>query len=359
MKMLSAWWGAIQDYLFPFLEEALGELSESERSFVAILELLRVEEHVSRGGCGHGRPVSNRRAMARGFVAKAFYNLPTTGALLERLRSDVRLRRLCGFEGAIPSEATFSRAFDEFTANHLPERIHAVLIERTHGVRLVGHISRDSTAIVGREKAVVKPVVERPRRRGRGRPKKGEVVTKEPSRLARQRGQEVEEMIGELAVACDWGTKKNSQGRREIWKGYKLHVDCTEAQVPISFLVTSASVHDSQAAIPLSRLTAERVRHCYELMDAAYDAEEIREDIAARGHVALIDRNRRRGEAVAMDPATQRRFAERTSIERVFARLKDEFGGRTLRVRGPHKAQTHLGFGLLVLTADQLLRLVM
>ena len=43
--------------------------------------------------------------------------------------------------------------------------------------------------------------------------------------------------------------------------------------------------------------------------------------------------------------------------ERVNARLKDEFGGRTLRVRGASKVMAHLMFGILALTVDQLLRL--
>ena len=44
-------------------------------------------------------------------------------------------------------------------------------------------------------------------------------------------------------------------------------------------------------------------------------------------------------------------------VERVNARLKDEFGARTVRVRGAVKVMAHLMFGVLALTADQLLRL--
>ena len=44
-----------------------------------------------------------------------------------------------------------------------------------------------------------------------------------------------------------------------------------------STLLTSASLHDSQAAIPLATLSAERTTNLYDLMDAAYDAEQIRE----------------------------------------------------------------------------------
>ena len=53
-----------------------------------------------------------------------------------------------------------------------------------------------------------------------------------------------------------------------------------------------------------------------------------------------------------------RRTKERTNVERVYARLKDEFGGRMIRVRGYAKVMTHLMFGILALTADQLMRLV-
>lgn len=52
------------------------------------------------------------------------------------------------------------------------------------------------------------------------------------------------------------------------------------------------------------------------------------------------------------------RFRERTMVERVFARLKDEFGGRGMRVRGVTKIASHLMFGVLALTADQILRLI-
>jgi len=49
---------------------------------------------------------------------------------------------------------------------------------------------------------------------------------------------------------------------------------------------------------------------------------------------------------------------ERTMIERVNARLKDEFGGRQIRVRGASKIMAHLMFGVLALTVDQMLKLL-
>ena len=43
--------------------------------------------------------------------------------------------------------------------------------------------------------------------------------------------------------------------------------------------------------------------------------------------------------------------------ERFNARLKDEAGGKQVRVRGHRKVHAHLMFGLLVIFADALLRL--
>src|SRR5215467_5166262 len=65
------------------------------------------------------------------------------------------------------------------------------------------------------------------------------------------------------------------------------------ARFPVSALLTSASLHDSQAAIPLAMLSAGRLTNLYDLMDSAYDAPEIRARIRELGHVPIIDKNPR------------------------------------------------------------------
>jgi len=364
MRALSQIWGAIQGYLFPYLTETLGPLTEKQKQLVAILELVRVEEFVRGEGKVRGRKRESRRALARAFVVKAVYNFSSTRALIDYLENCPGVRRMCGYEktSEIPHESTFSRAFEEFAVSELPQRVHAALIEKHRKEVLVGHISRDSTAIEGREKPVPQPTPEKPERgpRKRGRPRRGEErPPKEPTVLERQAERSLEALLKELPQRCDRGVKRNSRGYQESWTGYKLHVDCADGQIPVSAVLSSASVHDSQVAIPLAKMTAQRVTNLYDLMDAAYDAEPIREYSRSLGHVPIIDRNPRRGEKVEMDPATKERYQERTSAERVFSRFKDEFGGETVRVRGPVKVMAHLMFGILVLTADQLLRLVM
>ena len=107
-------------------------------------------------------------------------------------------------------------------------------------------------------------------------------------------------------------------------------------------------------------------------MDAAYDSPIIRRYSELMGHVPIIDINPRsntelkeeikseakRFKLLHFELAEDRRYNERTNVGRVYARLKDEFGGRMIRVRGYAKVMTHLMFGILALTADQLMRLV-
>ena len=66
-------------------------------------------------------------------------------------------------------------------------------------------------------------------------------------------------MLADLPTACDVGSKKNSKGYKETWIGYKLHLDVACGQIPVSCVLTSASVHDSQVAIPLMTITGARV----------------------------------------------------------------------------------------------------
>jgi hypothetical protein len=63
----------------------------------------------------------------------------------------------------------------------------------------------------------------------------------------------------------------------------------------VSCLLTSASVHDNQVALPLATMTAGRLTNLYDLMDSAHDAPEIVAKSRALGQVPIIDPNPRRG----------------------------------------------------------------
>ena len=362
-KAMSWLKGSFQRCLFPSLEESWNTtLTDKERQLVSILELAQVEGHVLRKADNQwlGRKLRERESIARSFSAKAVYGYPTTRALIEALKSTPNLRRICGFRRVsdIPHEATFSRAFAEFTESGLGDRVHEAIVERCLKPELVGHISRDATAIEGREKPVKKPPKEKPEPKKRGRSAKGERrEPKEQTRLERQVGQSVEQALNELPVFCDRGTKKNSKGFKETWIGYKLHADVNDCGLPVSVVLTAASLHDSQAAIPMMKMSSARVDYLYDLMDAAYDAGPIYEVSRNLGHVPIIDKNSRGKNIIPMAPHEAARYNERTAAERFNSRMKEEFGARNIMVRGAQKVKMHLMFGVITLFADQLLKL--
>jgi hypothetical protein len=404
--ILSQHWLTIQDFLFPSLQKKLGSITDAHKKVIMTLDVVRVEEFIRVHYGYRGRPPKDRIAIAYAFIAKAVLNIATTRLLLGRLCCDQVLRRICGFDHSsdIPGESTFSRAFNEFSSTQLPQRVHEAIIKQHYKSHLVGHISRDSTAIVGREKrqkkdqkqkekqkqnqdqdqkkkqdsvspklcpvsaessnssnsrvpkvveaaeAVASPesaeitgfrenaeTLEAPKKRRRGRPRKKDKdkVAKEPTRLERQQSMSLEDILDDLPKACDLGCKR-SKGYKETWKGYKFHIDAADGQIPISCLLTSASLHDNQAAIPLAMMTQQRITNLYDIMDSAYDSSIIREHSVSLGHVPIIEVNPRRNSRTREElksegkrlrllniqyPETVR-YRERGTVERLNSRLK-------------------------------------
>src|SRR6202030_3788726 len=116
-------------------------------------------------------------------------------------------------------------------------------------------------------------------------------------------------MLSDLPRQCDIGAKKNSHGNLQYWRGYKLHLDVADGQVPI------IAPHGRRGTTRPSQLPK-----------------------------VFPDRP-----TPQLSPAQQDRYKVRTMSERVNARLKDEFGASHLRVRGAAKVMAHLMFGVLAL----------
>ena len=254
----------------------------------------------------------------------------------------------------MPHESAFSRVFGALARTEIPERTHAALVEPFVKDSGIAHAALDTSAICALEKACKtrKPLVLKFRRK-RGRPKKG-YVTPEGSGVARLLRMTPARMKRTFPGDFSRGAKMNSQGKYEVWRGYKLHVSVVEGGLPVSCLPTPASLHDSQATPFLPKKTARKVQG-YCLADAAYDAASLRTLASGLGLVPVIDQPPRRGEKILMEPDRARRYKTRTQVERFFVRLKDEFGGRMIFVRGNRKVMSHRMNGWLAILADQLL----
>jgi hypothetical protein len=258
---------------------------------------------------------------------------------------------LCGFK-KVPGKSSFSRYFTELSESTLMRETLDQMVARTHKDTVVYHVSRDSTAIEAREKAVKKPEGKKEKKR-RGRPKKSEIRPEQPeSRIEKQVHESPEESLKDLNTACSYGCKKNSQGNIYFWQGYKLHLDVSDIGFPLSACVTGANVHDSQLAIPLEKMTERKVTFCYSLMDSAYDSKVIDDFISSRGRVPIIDPNKRKDHArPPLDPAKQERFKFRSGVERANSILKDSLLPAKIYVKGHAKVSFLLMCAVVCLAA--------
>ena len=122
---------------------------------------------------------------------------------------------------------------------------------------------------------------------------------------------------------------------------------------------------------------ADSARRCVLISRGSrFHASAVSFSLAARptalGHVPIIDPHPRNvpggKDAIAAEARGRRnagyalaedvRYNERSAAERVNGGLKDDFGGRYVRVRGHVKVFCHLMFGVLALAIDHLMRLI-
>ncbi len=371
-ETLSKVWNNIQYKLFPLLEKDMGELSPKHKSLIAVLELIRIEEFISSARFNDGRPPKDRFAIARAYVAKIIFKFPFTNQLLEYLKKDDQLRVICGWHSIseIPSESKFSRAFKEFATQSLPEKVHQALIKNLYKDQIVGHVVKDSTPIEVREKHLKKDSLKNRKKLKAIKQKK-----KKAGELNRRQKQLIEknldQMLKDLPNLCDKGMKKSAQGYTQIWKGFKLHAAVDDHCIPIAAIITSASLNDCEAAIPLAAKSHQVVTNFYDLMDAAYDHPEIKEHSVSLGHVPIIDKcpqnraqkiekeaEKERKRNLNFKTAEDSRYKERLPKERFNALYKDYHGGRTIYYRGHSKVSCHVMFGILVVAATTIINLI-
>jgi hypothetical protein len=288
---------------------------------------------------------------------------------------------LCGwrYHTNLPSESKFSRVFDEFSKQRIASKAQDMFIEKYLKEVLFFYGSTDSTAIELREKPAKKEKCKETKpKRKRGRPKKGEVTApKEPTILEQQEKMDTtEEMLSLVPTRCDVGIKQNAKGNRYTWIGGKLHMTVVDGDIPVTAIYSSASVHDSSLALPMMKETSSKVTYLYDLQDAAYDSSIIRAYAINKGHRPIIDINPKNSkvlkEQIALAKSEkeilqafnlyndwdEKCYNQRSSVERVNAYLKDNFGCDKIYYRGATKVASVLAFAVLSVCIHQSLKLV-
>jgi len=368
----------IENSLFPELKEQLGILSSKEQKLIKILDFAQIENNITVVKITN--TPKDREEIARAFIAKSVYNIQTTRDLIDRLRIDRTLRVLCGwrYTNKIPSESKFSRVFAELSDLKIAEKTHEKFVEEYLSDTLFLYNASDATAMPLREKPVKKPKEEPKEKRKRGRPKKGEKVEpKKPKILEQQQGMtETREMLSLLSTECGVGVKQNSKGNREVWIGGKLHISAVDGDIPITAIYTGANVHDSSVAVPLIKETSRKVNYLFDLLDAGYDADIIREYSRLNGHRPIIDINPKNSKElkakIALVKEEKEKFKffnlplssdihhynQRSMVERVNKYVKDDFGCKSIYYQGATKVASVLQFAILSVCIHQSLKLV-
>ena len=379
---LSKMWNKVltlNNSLFPALKEELRleELSHKEQKLISILDFAQIEKNITVVSITN--TPKDREEIARAFIAKSVYNFQTTRDLIDRLHCDRVLRIVCGwrYKNDIPSESKFSRVFKELSEMQIAQKAHEQFVKEYLSDKTFFYNAIDSTKIPLRQKPV-KIKKEKPKLKKRGRPKKGEI--REPIRPTileqQQEMQSVEEKLTLVSTDCGVGIKQNSKGNREIWIGAKLHISAVDGDIPITAFYSGANVHDSSVALPLMQETSKRVNYLYDLQDAGYDADIIREFSTTLGHRPIIDTNPKNSkelkakiELIEHENKTfkylnwhlncdEQHYKQRSMVERVNKYLKDDFGCDKIYYQGATKVASELAFGILSICIHKSLQLV-
>jgi transposase len=370
----------LENTLFPELQESLRieEFSTKEARLIKVLDFAEIEKLITITSLTN--TPKYREQIVRAFIAKSVYNFQTTRDLIDRLHVDRTLRIICGWRYAkkIPSESTFSRAFDEISTLQIAQKTHEKFVQEYLSEKTFFYNATDATKIPLREKAVKKDKKEPKIKHKVGRPKKGEIREPiKPKILEQQKDiQTVDEMLLLVSTDCGVGIKQNSKGNREVWIGGKLHISVVDGDIPITAFYSGANVHDSSVALPLMKETSKRVNYLYDLQDAGYDADIIRKFSNRLGHRPIIDINPKNSKELKAKielmehenktfkylnqhlSCDEKHYNQRSMVERVNKLLKDDFGCNTIYYQGATKVASVLAFGILSICIDQSLKLV-
>ena len=370
----------LENSLFPAIKEELrlSELSRKEQKLISILDFAEIEKNITVVSITN--TPKDREEIARAFIAKSVYNIQTTRDLIDRLNCDRTLRILCGwrYKSDIPSESKFSRVFKELSDTQIAQKTHEKFVKKYLSDKTFFYNATDATKIPLRQKPLKVEKQEKPKPKKRGRPKKGE--TREPIKptiLKQQKEmQTVEEKLSLVSTVCGVGVKQNSKGNREVWIGGKLHISAVDGDIPITAFYSGANVHDSSVVLPLMQETSKRVHYLYDLQDAGYDADIIREFSTTLGHLPIIDINPKNSKALKAKielveheretfkylshhlNCEKEHYNQRSMVERVNAYLKDDYGCNKIYYQGATKVASVLAFGILSICIHQSIKLV-
>jgi transposase len=304
----------------------------SEPSIVSLLQTLdlrAVEQVLLEAYAERGRrPPYPPCAMLRALIFQKIRQIPSWRKLASMLKHETTWLPILGFNNA-PCHDSFS----EFTRRVGPERFHRVF-------RILQSQLRASYGNLGERIAIDSTIV-----RGYSNPRKRKGSISDPD--------------------ARWGVTGQKVNRPVHVFGYKLQVSCdADFGLPLDYLVVPANRSDSRLCYEiLLRTKSSGNRVDVMIADAGYDSK--RNILLAIKHhaIPIIKLNPRRSKDKRMRRADyilpvrrnsdewNRYYNMRTSVERLFARLKTELGLEHLKLRSIGRVEVHFAICLITMLA--------
>jgi len=275
-----------------------------------------------------GRPGYTVEVLWKSYVASVVLGLPSFASLIRALQNNPLLAVACGITSyeAIPSKFAYSRFMYKLSQPKYKVMVKNIMRELTR--RLYKElpdfgesIAIDSTDLKAWSNGAKKPVSDKD---------------------------------------ATWGAKMDTACKKKFYFGYKLHLLAdTHYEIPIAANVTNASIHDSRVAsrvLSNARYTYSRFYPQYVIADAGYSSQKLRRLIKCqyRGE-PIIKVNPAHKKALFPETEEWKRiYDRRTSIERIFARLKGYRRLNNITVRRIRKVTVHCFLSLIVVQAQAL-----
>jgi len=157
-----------------------------------------------------------------------------------------------------------------------------------------------------------------------------------------------------------WAAKLDTSGKKKFYFGYKLHLLAdTQYELPVAANITTAAPNDVRVASPVlrqARVAYGRFHPHYVIYDAGYSSNKLRNLIKRQYRAEpVIKVNLAHKKALFVESNEWRViYNRRTSIERLFGRLKGYRRLNNITVRPIRKVSVHCFLSLIVVQAQAL-----
>jgi len=275
-----------------------------------------------------GRPGYTVEVLWKTYVAMVVLGLPTFASLIRTLQNNPLLAVACGitsYEG-IPTKFAFSRFMRKLSQPRYVVMVKNIMRSLTRSLYNTlpdfgKSVAIDSTDLKAWSNGAKKPVSD---------------------------------------PDATWAVKLDTSSKTKFYFGYKLHLLAdTQYELPIAAKLSTGSLHDSRMASRIlrkARFAHSKFHPEYVICDAGYSSKKLRALVKRQYRAEPIIKVNRRHKKLLFPETEKWRavYNRRSSIERLFGRLKGYRRLNNITVRRIRKVTVHCFLSLIVVQAQAL-----